>query len=613
MSKPYHHWCSVFCGIIILVMLSISTASAERRVALVVGNSLYKNTSLTLQNPRNDAQDVAAVLRTLGFDVIVALDASKRDFDLALTQFARAAANADTALFYYAGHALQYQGRNYLMPVDAELEDEISVRFQTVWLDDVRSAIELTGGVKIMILDACRNNPIVDALKRKVSGLNRGLNLSRGLARIEKSDGMIIAYSTAADEVALDGNGRNSPFTTALLKRMQQPGLEIAKLFRLVAADVGQSTNGRQHPEIYVSLGDEYYLNQQDAVAWNQIKDSTDPKVFRDFIGNFPSSSRTGDAQYRLATLEQLTRERQAEKDQEAQRARQLQAEQERMQSEAAQRREAEEAAKIAQQKQAALQAEQDRAQRDAAQRRQAEDAAKVEQQKQAALQAEQDRAQRETAQRRQAEEAAKVQQQKQAALQAEQDRAQREATQRRQADEAARVQQQKQAALPAQPVPSPPPSASAHLPAASQEQNCERDQQRLTRIRANPAPDEIARFEQELGCEKLRPQIARLRESLGAADHSAAAAMVSPPAAPPAQAPEPPRQQAAKLDQSEAPSAAPPPSLSSDEVCRRDEERLVHLRSNPIPEEIARFERELGCARLRPQVVRLRESVGAN
>src|SRR3569832_1913580 len=187
-------FCSLSCG-----LLLTDAALADRKVALVVGNTQYKNPSLVLLNPKNDAEDVAAVLRTLDFEVVLTVDASKRDFDVAMTQFARLATGADAALFYYAGHALQYQGRNYLMPIDGELEDEVSLRYQMVMLDDVRAAVERADGVKIIILDACRNNPVVDNLRKKMAGVSRSLDATRGLARIDKALGMVVAYSTAAD------------------------------------------------------------------------------------------------------------------------------------------------------------------------------------------------------------------------------------------------------------------------------------------------------------------------------------------------------------------------------------------------------------------------------
>ena len=266
--------------------------------------------SLVLLNPKNDAQDVAAAVRWLDFEVILAVDAGKRELDLAMTQFARAATSADAALFFYAVHALQYQGRNYLMPTDSEVEDEVSLRYQMVQLDDVRAAVDRADGVKIIILDACRNNPIVDNLTKKMTGASRGMATTRGLARIDKALGMVVAYATAADEVAADGSGRNSPFTTALLRRLQEPGLEIGSMFRRIAADVNMQTNGRQRPETYVSLIGEYFLNQKDMPAWALVKDAADPAAFRNFIARFPSSPRVSDAQYRLEMLERLARER---------------------------------------------------------------------------------------------------------------------------------------------------------------------------------------------------------------------------------------------------------------------------------------------------------------
>ncbi|WP_445491708.1 caspase family protein [Rhodopseudomonas sp. RCAM05734] len=210
-----------------LLTCSVVSASAERRVALVVGNAHYNNPSLVLTNPKNDAEDVGAALIAIGFEVIQAIDTNRRDLDLNMAKFARLATDADAALFFYAGHALQYQGRNYLMPIDAEVEDEVSLRYQMMLIDDVRAALDRASGVKIMILDACRNNPVVDSLRRKTSGESRAIGATRGLARTDKTQGMVVAYSTASDQVAADGKGRNSPFTDAFLKRLKEPGLEI--------------------------------------------------------------------------------------------------------------------------------------------------------------------------------------------------------------------------------------------------------------------------------------------------------------------------------------------------------------------------------------------------
>src|SRR5262249_55523774 len=143
-----------------------ASLQSGRRVALVMGNANYKPSGISLSNPRNDAQDIAAVLTAIGFEVVTAIDTSKREIGFLLQRFARLATNADVALFFYAGHAMQFQGRNFLMPIDAELEDEISVRYQMVDLGDVRGALDQANGVKIIILDACRNNPLANRLSQ---------------------------------------------------------------------------------------------------------------------------------------------------------------------------------------------------------------------------------------------------------------------------------------------------------------------------------------------------------------------------------------------------------------------------------------------------------------
>ena len=289
---------------------SITMTLADTRVALVIGNSKYRNISVALTNPSNDAQDIAAVLTELGFDVVTATDATKSAMEEALQNFARKATDAESALFYYAGHAMQYQGRNYLMPIDAELEDEFSLRYRMIAMDDVRAALDRSNGVKIVILDSCRNNPLADRFLRLMAGQTRNVGQVRGLARVDKTQGMVVAYATAADQVALDGDGRNSPYTSALLKRMQDPGLEVELMFRKVAADVNEETGGKQRPETYVSLLSEYYLNQSDKLAWEKVKDSGDIAAIRDFIARFPNSVQRFNATRRLEVLELSARER---------------------------------------------------------------------------------------------------------------------------------------------------------------------------------------------------------------------------------------------------------------------------------------------------------------
>jgi len=292
-------------GIALAALASISDARADRRIALVIGNSNYANTP-ALTNPVNDASDVAVALKSLGFAVRVQLDASKRDFDRALEGFARDARSADAALVYYAGHGLQYHGRNYLMPVDASLRDDVSLRYEMVEGADVISALQETAGVKILILDACRDNPLAKKLARSVVASTRDAAWSEGLARPERINGMIVVYATQADEVAHDGAGRNSPFATAFLNALKTPGLEVGALFRRVEADVVAATEGEQSPELSISLAPEYYLNdaETDQAVWARIRANPDPQALKDFIARYPASFFTPDAEARLKLLE---------------------------------------------------------------------------------------------------------------------------------------------------------------------------------------------------------------------------------------------------------------------------------------------------------------------
>ena len=290
-------------------------AAPDKRVALVVGNSDYKDPSLALANPKNDASAIADVLKSLDFEVQLVTNVGKRDMDGVLERFARLSMTADTALFFYAGHAIQYQGKNYLMPVDAQLEDEISIRYNLVSVDDVRSTLDLASGVKIMILDACRNNPIADRLNRIANGgWTRGIPTTRGLARIDKTQGMVVAYATGADDIALDGtNSGHSPYSTALIRELQQPGLEISTLFRKVARDVNDATRGKQRPEFSNSLLSEYYLNQSDRKIWEDMRETADIPQIREFLRQYPNSISALDAKYRLDVLERAKRDREDE------------------------------------------------------------------------------------------------------------------------------------------------------------------------------------------------------------------------------------------------------------------------------------------------------------
>jgi hypothetical protein len=288
-------------------------AQADKRVALVIGNSHYKSTA-PLPNPVNDAADVASSLSAIGFDVLFKTDLGKHETDLVLAQFARMATGADAALIFYAGHGMQFQGRNYVMPVDAELDDEFSLKYQMTVLDDIRGALEQATGPKIMILDACRNNPLAERFIRSISGKTRDIGNVHGFTRPEPTRGMVIAYSTQADDVAQDGNERNSPFTRALLSRINEPGLEIGTMFRRVAGDVYKSTAGKQLPELSISLLSDFYLNeaQTDAHLWAQVRTTDDADTIRDFLIRFPTSPLAAEAKLRLDLIERSVKDKEA-------------------------------------------------------------------------------------------------------------------------------------------------------------------------------------------------------------------------------------------------------------------------------------------------------------
>ncbi len=293
------------CGLILLLLSGLAMAETppERRVALVIGNSAYRNAPV-LPNTMNDARDMAVALRKVGFEVVDGIDLDKRGMDAALTRFARLAQDADAAMFYFAGHGFQFNGENYLVPVEAKIEDEVGVQYETTRLNDVVTALNYAKGVKIMVLDACRNNPFVGLLAKRQA--TRGFSVGSGLAPVQRAQGMVIAYATQANDVAADGAGRNSPFTAALVREIDQPGLEVAALFRRVQKSVYDTTAGRQTPELSLSLLGDFYLNREetDADVWRRIRASDDPTALQAFIQRYPQSFFVIDARTRLDLLE---------------------------------------------------------------------------------------------------------------------------------------------------------------------------------------------------------------------------------------------------------------------------------------------------------------------
>jgi hypothetical protein len=229
-------------------------AFAGKRVALVLGNSTYQNVP-PLANPISDGAVMATTFKNAGFDVVESrYDLSSLDTRRVLRDFADRARDADVAVVYYAGHGMEVDGTNYLIPVDAKLERDTDIYDEAFSLDRILVAVEPAKQLRLVILDACRDNPFAKKMKHSVATRSIG----RGLAKIEPaSPNTLIAYSAKAGSTAQDGDGKNSPFTTALAHHLTTPGLDVRRAFGYVRDDVLKSTANRQEPFVYGSLGGE--------------------------------------------------------------------------------------------------------------------------------------------------------------------------------------------------------------------------------------------------------------------------------------------------------------------------------------------------------------------
>jgi len=450
--------------------LFATAAAAERRVALVIGNSSYKNAT-SLPNTINDSSALAATFKSVGFEVIISrTDLGVVDFKRSVREFLITAENADIAVVYYAGHGIEIGGTNYLVPVDARLSRDYDVDDEAVSLDRIIWALQSVRRLRLILLDACRDNPF--AAKLRSAGMrapSRG-----GLAKIEEvSADTLVAYAAKAGSVSYDGDGVNSPYATALLKHLAEPGVDIRIALGRVRDEVVAMTGGRQEPFIYGSLGGSTIALVAPGAVAKQVEPAAAP-------------APAAPAPAAIARREPAS---------------------------------------------AAIPIP--------------------------------------------------------------------------------------SAPPPASPKPSvvvaaPPPVPPAikveppkpPLPAQAALETvdpCVRDQQRLMRLRSNPSPDEIASFQRELGCPRLRAQVQRLFESYITEPRSTAPVATAPAAAAPVNAAPKPT----------SPPQAQAQAAPAEDACVRDVARLAQVRVEPSADAIARFERELGCERIRPQLKRLRESLG--
>jgi hypothetical protein len=259
---------SIIKTLLLLSCFVVATESfAQSRVALVIGNSDYQEQSL--RNPTNDARDISKALRSLGFKVDLKLNASQEDMEGAVQRFGKKLQGNTVGLFYYSGHGVQYEGRNYLIPIGAmsRVSAPEHLRYKTVDAGYVLGVMKQAGnGLNIVVLDACRNNPF--------KSFSRSMN--KGLKRISGAEGTIIAYSTSPGKVALDGGGRNSPYTEQLIKLMKKPNLPVEIMFKQVRKGVKSETGGKQSPWYEASIDGDFYFTITSRRHENYLKPNID-------------------------------------------------------------------------------------------------------------------------------------------------------------------------------------------------------------------------------------------------------------------------------------------------------------------------------------------------
>src|SRR3984885_8286570 len=307
-------------------LVSGNAALADKRVAFVVGNGAYRNMP-QLTNPAIDAQAMARVLRNVGFDVVEGSNLTRDKMTEKLLDFGKRAEGADVAVFFYAGHGIAVNGTNYLLPVDADLKSEMDVKLgAAINVDLTLEQTMADAKVKLVFLDACRDNPF--AAKLRSVKATRSLSVESGLVDMKSGEGTLIAFATGPGQTALDGEaGTNSPFTRALLANIAAPGVEIQQAMTRVRAQVNEETNKNQLPWGHTDLIGSVYLNPVAGAAekaeapntpavtaspasevelefWRSIKDSNKPEELNAYLTNYPNGTFKPLALARIAELQ---------------------------------------------------------------------------------------------------------------------------------------------------------------------------------------------------------------------------------------------------------------------------------------------------------------------
>jgi len=306
-------------------LTSGNAALADKRVAFVVGNGAYKNVA-QLPNPAVDAKSMAKVLRNVGFDVVEGTNLTRDKMTEKLLDFGKKAEGADVAVFFYAGHGIAVNGANYLLPVDADLKSEMDVKLGAAINVDL--SLEQTmadAKVKLVFLDACRDNPFADKIRSAKA--TRSVSVASGLADMTTGEGTLIAFATGPGQTALDGEvGTNSPFTRALIANIAAPGVEIQQAMTSVRAQVNEETNKGQLPWGHTNLTGAVYLNPVETAAgaqeaqasaavgpasdvelefWRSVKDSNKPEELNAYLTNYPNGTFKSLALARIASLQE--------------------------------------------------------------------------------------------------------------------------------------------------------------------------------------------------------------------------------------------------------------------------------------------------------------------